>query len=60
MVGDDSVSGWIERIKRGDDEAAERIWHRYYGQLIELACRRLRGTPRRVADEEDIVATALE
>jgi DNA-directed RNA polymerase specialized sigma24 family protein len=64
MSGDDqgSVTGWIERVKRGDSEAAERLWERYFGRLVALARGRLsarRGT-RAVADEEDAALSALD
>jgi RNA polymerase sigma factor (sigma-70 family) len=49
-----SVSRWITALKRGDLEAAQRLWDRYRRQLLELANRRLAGMPKRVADEEDV------
>src|SRR4051812_10311299 len=38
---------------RGDvDEAARRLWDRYFDQLVHLAHTRLRTAPRGLADEE--------
>lgn len=54
------VSEWIERIKAGDQEAATKLWNKYYDKLIRLACRRLKGARRRSEDEEDVVARAFE
>lgn len=54
------VSQWIERIKAGDQEAATKLWNKYYDKLIRLACHRLRGARRRAEDEEDVVARAFE
>jgi RNA polymerase sigma factor (sigma-70 family) len=54
-----SVTQWIEGIKDGDDSAAAKIWERYYQRLIMLILQKLRGMPRRVADEEDVVLSAF-
>jgi DNA-directed RNA polymerase specialized sigma24 family protein len=56
---DESVSQWIDHLREGDEIAAARLWARYYRQLIGLACRKLGGAPRRVADEEDVVLSAF-
>lgn len=55
-----SVSGWIDRLKAGDETAATRVWNHFYDRLVRLVCRRLRGAPRRAADEEDVVLSAFE
>lgn len=55
----DSVSGWILRLKAGDDEAAQEIWTRYVERLIRVACLRLADTPKRMADEDDVVIRAF-
>jgi DNA-directed RNA polymerase specialized sigma24 family protein len=55
----ESVSEWIRDLKRGDAAAAQKLWERYFRQLVELARRRLRGSPRRAADEEDVALSAL-
>src|SRR5438309_356545 len=57
-----SVTGWIEGIKVGDAQAAERLWERYFDRLVALARGRLR-TKRglaAVADEEDAALSALD
>lgn len=54
-----SVTGWILDLKSGDPRAAQRLWDRYVKQLIRLAHYKLGSAPRRMADEEDVVATAF-
>ncbi len=59
MSVEDSVSIWIQQLKSGDAEAAEQLWRRYFERLVRLAQRQLQGTPKRVADEEDIALSAF-
>ncbi len=55
-----SVTQWIAELKAGDqDAAAQKLWQRYYKRLVTLARRKLRNTPRRVADEDDVVSIAF-
>jgi DNA-directed RNA polymerase specialized sigma24 family protein len=58
---DGSVTDWI-RALRGDqfDEAAHRLWERYFAQLVLLARARLRSSPRGPADEEDAALSAFD
>jgi DNA-directed RNA polymerase specialized sigma24 family protein len=57
---DQSVTQWLESLKDGDPVAAQRLWQRYFEELIRLARARLRGAPRRVADEEDAALSAFD
>ena len=54
-----SVSCWIEQLKHGDEDATTRLWQRFYRRLVGLAARKLGNTPRRIAEEEDVVAVAF-
>jgi DNA-directed RNA polymerase specialized sigma24 family protein len=54
-----SVSQWMTELKKGSADAAQRLWERYAGQLVELAQRRLKDVPKLVADEEDIAASVF-
>ena len=54
-----SVSRWFLDLKRGDQDAAQRLWDRYSSALIEQARNRLGDSPRRVADEEDIAQSVF-
>lgn len=58
-AADDSVSQWIEVLRAGDEEAAARLWQRYFHDLVLLACKRLGSAPRRIADEEDVALSAF-
>lgn len=55
----DNVTDWIHQLTQGDELAAQRIWERYYGQLLSLARRKLSRSRRRTADEEDVVLSAF-
>ncbi len=60
MSAGGSVTHWIEQIREGDSVAAQAVWERYFPELVRLARERLRGVPRRAADEEDIAASVME
>jgi DNA-directed RNA polymerase specialized sigma24 family protein len=55
-----SISALVERLKGGDHDAARLLWQRYYPRLVGLARKKLLGTPRRVADEEDAALSAFD
>lgn len=55
-----SITHWIVALKEGDLDAAQPLWKRYYRQLVTLARNRLRSSPRRDADEEDVVQVAFQ
>ena len=55
-----SVTALIEHLRADDHEAAQPLWERYYPRLVGLARERLRGTPRRAADEEDVALSAFD
>ena len=60
MSSDDSFSRWIDEVKQGNSSAAERIWAQCFPQLVLFARDRLRGLPRRAADEEDVALSAMD
>ena len=60
MTPTGSVTEWLDAMKAGDPRAAQKIWERYFDELVRLARKRLGDTPRRVADEEDVVAVAFD
>lgn len=49
-----SVSVWIRSLNSGEQDAAQRLWDRYSGSLLDLAKAKLGGLPKSYADEEDI------
>ena len=44
-----SVTLWIDRLKIGDPDAAQKLWERYFRRLVGLARKKLRAAPRRHA-----------
>jgi DNA-directed RNA polymerase specialized sigma24 family protein len=55
-----SVTHWITQLKAGDPLAAQRLWEAYFLRLVKLARKKLEGTPRRAADEEDVALSAFD
>ncbi len=55
-----SVSEWIVSLKRGDHDAARRLWERYFEQLVRLARGKLRGASPVVRDGEDVALSAFD
>ena len=60
MSNDESVTTWLARLKAGRTDAAGKIWQRYVENLVRLARRKLGRSPRRAADEEDVVLSAFD
>ncbi len=59
MESNGSVTHWIEQLKDDDEDAAQQLWERYYGQLVRLCHKKLGDQPRRIADEEDVALSAF-
>lgn len=57
---DGAVTEWIGQLKSGDEEAAARIWDRYFDRIVEIARHSLVNSPTRVSDEEDVAVLALK
>jgi RNA polymerase sigma factor (sigma-70 family) len=61
MSDPSSVTLWIDQLKAGEaSEAQEQLWNRYFSRLVAVARNKLRASPRRHADEEDVVLSAFE
>jgi RNA polymerase sigma factor (sigma-70 family) len=54
-----TVTIWLQALQDGRPSAATDLWQHYYERLVRLAAQKLRSAPRRMADEEDVVATAF-
>ncbi len=50
---------WLNRLHSSDPRAAQALWERLASRLLGLAQQQMRGTSRRVADEEDVVVRAF-
>jgi DNA-directed RNA polymerase specialized sigma24 family protein len=59
MHDDQSIAGWINRLKSGDEAAARRVWDEYFVRLTALARSRLNAATRRARDEEDVALSAI-
>jgi DNA-directed RNA polymerase specialized sigma24 family protein len=55
-----SVSHWIVGLKAGDEAAIQKLWKRYFEQVVRLARKKLGTTPRRVMDEEDVAQSVMK
>src|SRR5262245_8741579 len=60
MPDRDSITVWIGQLQAGDEAAVRPLWDRYFHRLVGLARQRLRSTPRRTADEEDVALSAFD
>ncbi len=59
MPNENSVSMWLGPLKEGDPQAAQELWSRYFEKLVRLARKKLQGSSRRMADEEDVALSAF-
>jgi DNA-directed RNA polymerase specialized sigma24 family protein len=55
-----SITRYLRAFQGGDPEAARKLWDRYFDRLVRLAHDKLRGSPRRAADEEDAALSAFD
>lgn len=55
----DEITQWIAQAKKTDEDAAAAIWDAYFEKLVAYARRKLSSMPRRAADEEDVVLSAM-
>lgn len=60
MPGSTPITVWLEQLKAGDPAAAQPLWETFFARLVGLARARLRGTPRALADEEDVALSAFD
>lgn len=60
MTSEGSVTHWLGPIQEGEQEAAQKLWERYFDRLVRLSCKFLRDTPRGMADEEDVALSAFD
>jgi DNA-directed RNA polymerase specialized sigma24 family protein len=53
------VTVWLEDVKGGDEQAFARLWSQYYSRLVSLARKNMGSVPNPIANEEDIVESAM-
>lgn len=59
-LSEETVTQWIDQLKTGDADAAQRLWESYFLEMVEVARKKLQGAPRAVADEEDVALSAFK
>jgi RNA polymerase sigma factor (sigma-70 family) len=59
MPEHDSIAAWLLGARVGDDAAAQALWERYWGRLVQLARQKLPAHVKRAFDEEDVAHSAL-
>ncbi len=60
QIEDETVTLWIHQLAEGDDRAAEKIYQRYFAQLVRYARSRISPALRTKIDEEEIVNSAMK
>lgn len=56
----DSITVWLNSLQQADSAAMQQLWDCYFRRLVDLAEQKLRATPVRGSDGEDIAASVLE
>jgi RNA polymerase sigma factor (sigma-70 family) len=59
MSSTNSVTALIAGAKKGDPNAAQQLWERYFPRLVRLARTKLPKSQCRMADEEDVALSAF-
>jgi RNA polymerase sigma factor (sigma-70 family) len=60
MNESEELSVWVDRLKQGDEEAAEVIWRNCFERMKQVAKKKLGPFGQRGADEEDIAQSAMK
>lgn len=55
----DTITTWFHRLADGDQQAADKIWQRYWTQMLGHARAKLAKRPLRASDEEDVALSAM-
>lgn len=59
MSPESSVTTWIASLKQEDALAAQRLWDRYSARLADLARSKIKRSPLRIADEDDVALSVF-
>ncbi len=60
MPNEASVTLWINAVRQGDVVAAEKLWQRYFSQLMSQARQRMSNLNRGTYDEEDAALSTFQ
>jgi DNA-directed RNA polymerase specialized sigma24 family protein len=55
-----SITHWIGLLKAGQNDAAQKLWECYFGQLVRLARGKLQGRGRAATSGEDVALSAFD
>jgi DNA-directed RNA polymerase specialized sigma24 family protein len=55
-----SITNWIQGLRDGEEEAAQKLWERYFHSLIELVRHKLPRHGGRLDEPEDVALSALD
>jgi DNA-directed RNA polymerase specialized sigma24 family protein len=56
----DSVIHLCQKMQDGDADAASHLWQQFFSRLVDLARKRIQGSSRLMADEEDVALSAFK
>lgn len=59
MADHETISQWLDQLKKGDDQAVHELWDRFQKRQVGLARKLLGDAPRGAADEEDVALSAF-
>jgi RNA polymerase sigma-70 factor (ECF subfamily) len=60
MPPDESFRGWMDRLRSGEDAAAQEVFDRFSGRLVALARSQFNQLLARKVDPEDVVQSAFK
>jgi DNA-directed RNA polymerase specialized sigma24 family protein len=60
MATGGSVTHWLGELLHCNADGAQKLWERYFQQLVVLARRKLHRARPRAADEEDVALSAFD
>lgn len=59
LSGEESVTTWLRKLESGDNRAALELWNVFFERLVRLVRQRVRKSPVRGTDAEDIALSAF-
>ena len=60
MNMDESVTRWIDGLRKGSPRSAQHLWERYFERLVQFAGRKLPASVKRDFDEEDVALSVFD
>ena len=60
MPSQGSALRWLAELEAGDQQAAQPLWERFFHRLVGHARTKLRSSPQRAQDPEDVALSAFK